>query len=450
MHKIKRFSFIILTILLVTTSVNSFAQNKVIDQIVAIVGGNIIKLSEIENQYLQQKAQGNLMPADSAKCSIIENMLFSKLLLNQAKLDSVVVSDDQAESEMERRLRYYIAQFGSKEKFEEFYKKSIIEFKAEFKDIIKNQMLAQRMEENITSNVKVTPQEIKKYYNDIPKDSIPLIESEYEIGHIVRQPVVSPEEKAVTKHRLEELRERILKGEKFAGLAVLYSEDPGSAKKGGELGMYGRGELYPEFEAAAFNLKKDEVSPVIESKAGYHIIQLIERRGDYINARHILLVPKVSPYQLGKAKAYLDSVYTVIKDSTMQFGRAAMKFSDDPSKNNNGMIVNPATGNTKFAADDIDRSIFFAIDKLKPGEISKPVLMKDADGKEAYRILYLKNRTKPHIANLHDDYDKIQNAAFEKAKSAALKKWVNEKISKTYIKIFEPFNSCHFENKWVR
>ncbi len=442
--------FIITFLLLFSLFYQTTAQNKVIDQIVAIVGSNIIKLSDVENQYLQLKAQGNFSASDSMKCNVLENMLFSKLLLNQAKLDSVVISDDQVESEMERRLRYYVAQFGSKEKFEEFYKKSILEFKAEFRDIVKNQMLIQRMEEKITENIKVTPQEIKKYFNDIPKDSLPLIESEYEIGHIVRQPTVTKEEKAITKQRLEELRERIQKGENFSSLAVLYSEDPGSAKKGGELGMYGRGELYPEFEAVAFNLKKDEISPVIESKAGYHIIQLIERRGDYINARHILLIPKVSPYQLGKAKTYLDSVYTVMKDSAMKFSVAAMRFSDDPSKNNNGMIVNPSTGNTKFGADDIDPSIFFNVDKMKPGDISKPVLMKDAEGKQAYRILYLKARTSPHRANLKDDYDKIQNAALEKTKGEAIKKWVNDKISKTYLKIFEPYNKCKFENNWIK
>ncbi len=442
--------FILILSFFVLSTLNTFSQGKVIDQIVAIVGSNIIKLSDIENQYLQMRAQGNFVSGDSSKCSILENMLFSKLLLNQAKLDSLVLTDEQVESEMERRLRYYVAQFGSKEKFEEFYKKSIIEFKAEFKDIVKNQMLVQRMEEKITENVKVTPLDVKKYFNEIPKDSIPLIESEYEIGHIVRQPFVSKEEKAYTKQRLEELRERIVKGEKFSSLAVLYSEDPGSAKKGGELGLYGRGELYPEFEAAAYGLKKDEISPVIETKAGFHIIQLIERRGDYINARHILFTPKVSPYQLGKAKAYLDSIYTVIKDSAMQFSKAAMRYSDDLNKNNNGMIVNTATGNTKFSAEEVDPTIFFTIDKMKPGEISKPVLMKDSEGKQAYRILYLKNRTSPHKANLQSDYDKIQNAALERAKGEVVKKWTNEKIRKTYINIFEPYNKCKFDNNWLK
>lgn len=447
MQKIK--AFIILITLFISGS--SVAQNQIIDQVVAIVGANIVKLSDIEIQYNQMKAQGNLIGGDNAKCNILESTLFTKLMINQAKLDSVVVADEQVESELDRRLRYYIAQFGSKDKFEEFYKKTTLEFKDEFREIIRGQMVAQMMEGNITENIKVTPNEVRKYYDEIPKDSIPLIDAEYEIGHIVRQPEISKEEMEVIKQRLEELRERILKGEKFASLAVLYSEDPGSASKGGELGLFGRGEMFSEFEAAAFSLKQpDEVSKVIKTKAGYHLLQLIERRGEFVNVRHILLMPKVSPYQLGKAKNYLDSVYQVIKDSAMSFETAALKFSDDANKNNGGLIVNPNSGTTKFGADDVDPSVFFVVDKLKIAEYSKPVVMKDADGKQAYRIIYLKTRTTAHRANLKDDYDKIQNAALENAKAKAVKKWINEKIAKTYIKIFDDYKNCTFENNWLK
>jgi peptidyl-prolyl cis-trans isomerase SurA len=446
MHKIK--FFLLLISLCFANTLKS--QNQIIDQVVAIVGGNIVKLSDIETQYNQMRIQGTLKGEGLDKCSILENILFSKLMLNQAKLDSIVVGDEQVESELDRRLRYYISQFGSKDKFEEFYKKSTLEFKDEFREIIRNQMLVQMMEGNITETVKVTPNDVRKFYNEIPVDSIPLIDAEYEIGHIVRQPEISKEEMEVIKQRLAELRERILKGEKFASLAVLYSEDPGSATKGGELGLFGRGEMFPEFEAAAFNLKQpDEVSNVIKTKAGYHILQLIERRGDFVNVRHILLMPKVSPYQLIKAKNYLDSIYQVMKDSSMLFETAALRFSDDPSKNNGGLIVNTGSGNSKFAADEVDPSVFFVVDKLKVGEISKPVVMKDADGRQAYRIIYLKNRTTAHRANLKDDYDKIQNATLESAKAKAVTKWINEKIEKTYVKIFDNYKSCKFENNWL-
>ncbi|MEI6697048.1 MAG: peptidylprolyl isomerase [Bacteroidota bacterium] len=449
MQKIHKIIF--LTLVFAFLSITAKAQDVIIDQVVAIVGGNIIKVSDIEQQYNQMQIQGNLKGGDNVKCSILENILVSKLMLNQAKVDSVVVGEEQVESELERRIRYYISQVGSKEKFEEYYKKSVNEFKDEFRDNIRNQMLVQMMEGNITESKKVTPSEVKKFYDEIPSDSIPLINAEYEIGQIIRQPVISKAEKEVVKQRLNELRERILKGEKFASLAALYSEDPGSAKKSGELGLFGRGEMFPEFEAAAFNLKTpDQVSNVIETKAGYHILQLIERRGDFVNVRHILLMPKVSPYELQKAKLYLDSVLVIIKDSSMNFEKAALKYSDDPSRNNGGIMVNPNGGNSKFGADDIDPSLFFIIDKMKVGDISNPIVMNDNDGKQAFRIVYLKSRSSAHRANLKDDYDKIQNATLERIKGNAIKKWINDKIEKTYIKFYDNYKDCKFENVWVK
>jgi peptidyl-prolyl cis-trans isomerase SurA len=449
MQKTSKSIILIFFLLFLTTYSNS--QDIVIDQVIALVGGNIVKVSDVEQQYNQMRMQGNLKGGDNVKCAILENILVSKLMLNQAKVDSVVVGDEQVESELERRLRYYIAQVGSKEKFEEYYKKSVNEFKDEFRDNIRSQMLVQMMEGIITDAIKVTPNEVKKFYDQIPTDSIPLINAEYEIGQIIRQPLISKAEKEVVKQRLNELRERIIKGEKFASLAALYSEDPGSAKRSGELGLFGRGEMFPEFEAAAFNLKTaDDISNVIETKAGYHILQLIERRGDFVNVRHILLMPKVSPYELQKAKYYLDSVYTIIKDSAMNFEKAALKYSDDPSKNNGGIMVNPNGGNSKFAADDIDPTLFFVIDKMKVGDISNPMIMADNDGKQAYRIIYLKSRSSAHRANLKDDYDKIQNATLERAKADAVKKWINTKIEKTYIKFFDSYKDCKFENIWVK
>ena len=447
----KKQQIIFLTLVFAFLSITAKAQDVIIDQVVAIVGGNIIKVSDIEQQYNQMQIQGNLKGGDNVKCSILENILVSKLMLNQAKVDSVVVGEEQVESELERRIRYYISQVGSKEKFEEYYKKSVNEFKDEFRDNIRNQMLVQMMEGNITESKKVTPSEVKKFYDEIPSDSIPLINAEYEIGQIIRQPVISKAEKEVVKQRLNELRERILKGEKFASLAALYSEDPGSAKKSGELGLFGRGEMFPEFEAAAFNLKTpDQVSNVIETKAGYHILQLIERRGDFVNVRHILLMPKVSPYELQKAKLYLDSVLVIIKDSSMNFEKAALKYSDDPSRNNGGIMVNPNGGNSKFGADDIDPSLFFIIDKMKVGDISNPIVMNDNDGKQAFRIVYLKSRSSAHRANLKDDYDKIQNATLERIKGNAIKKWISDKIEKTYIKFYDNYKDCKFENVWVK
>jgi len=283
------------------------AQEVIIDQVVAIVGDKIILESEVETQYVQYRMQGDIRGSSSAvKCEIMENMVFQKLMVNQAEIDSVEVSDSQVESEMDRRLRYYISQFGSQEKLEEFYQKSLIEIKEEFKEMVKEQMMVENVQHSITQDVKITPTEVRSYFKSIPKDSIPLVNSEVEIGQIVKQPPINVKEKIAIKEKLVEIRNRIIEGEAFSTLAVLYSEDPGSAKNGGELGLYGRGELYPEFEAVAFKLEKDELSEIVETEAGYHILQLIERKGDYVNVRHILLRPKVSPFDLVAAKSTLN------------------------------------------------------------------------------------------------------------------------------------------------
>ncbi len=437
----------ILILLVLVISVFQFAQAQVLDQVVAIVGGKIVKLSDIENQFQQAKLQGVLL-GEKDKCQILENLMVSKLLINQAELDSIVVDDQQIESEMDRRLRYYIAQFGSRDKFEEFYKKSVLEFKNEFREIIRGQKMEQEMEGKITGSVTVTPSDVKKYFNNQDPDSIPLVPAEYEIGQIVRQPKIGQEEKEKVRQKLTELRDRILKGENFASLAVLYSEDPGSAKKGGELGSHGRGEFYPEFEAMAFSLQKDEISPIVETKAGFHILQLIDRKGDYVNVRHILIMPKVSVYDLANAKNFLDSVYTLIKEKKITIEEAAAKFSDDPSGKNGGMMINSSSGNSRFSAEELDPSVYFVVDKLQQGEVSQAVPMKDEEGKQAYRLLYLKLRTSPHKANLKDDYDKIQNATYEKAKLDALNKWIGEKIKTTYVKIFDEYKKCSFQQNW--
>ncbi len=427
-------------------------QGEVVDEVIAIVGSNIILKSDIEAQYIQYRMQqgGAAGSESTVKCSILESMLRQKLLLSQGELDSVEVSDMQVESEMDRRLRYYIKQFGSQEKLEEFYQQSIFEIKDEFRDLIKQQMMMETVQNSITADVTITPSEVRKFYRDIPKDSLPLINSEVELMQIVKKPPINPEERERIRKKLLELRKRVLNGESFATLAILYSEDPGSAKNGGELGFVGRGELYPEFEAVAFNLKEGEVSDILETEAGFHIIQMIERRGDYVNVRHILLQPKVSPLDLMKAKKELDSISQLIEDGKYTFEEAVAEFSDDPSKNNGGLLINPNTGTSVFEADQLDAKVFFVIDKLKVGEISAPVPFKTDDNKDAYRILYLKKRTEPHKANLKDDYDKIQQWALEQKKQQVIQKWMAEKIDKTFIKINDEYKDCKFSNNWFK
>lgn len=427
-----------------------FSQDaKVIDQVVAVVGQNIILESDVENQYYQYRMQSGIIGGGSSvRCQMLENTLFQKLLLNQAEIDSVEITDLQIEQTMDQRLRYFIAQLGSRERFEEYYGKSIEEFKEEFRKDIENQLKVETTQQTIVENVNVTPSEVKAYFRKIPTDSIPLVNSMVEIGEIVRMPDVSLEQKLLIKDRLRGLRQRVLEGESFATLAILYSEDPGSAKNGGELGFYGRGELYKEFEAVAFKLEEGEVSEIVETKAGFHIIELIERKGEYVNVRHILLKTKVSPYDLARAKDHLDTVADLIRSDSLSFDEAVLEYSDAENKNSGGLLINPMTGTTGFEVSDLDPQVSFVIDKMQVGEISNPVLMETEDGKQAYRLLYLKKRTLPHRANLQEDYNKIQEWALLEKQGQVFQEWVRKKAGKTYIRINEKYRDCDFEYDW--
>ena len=450
-YKIVKNKILIIGILLISLlSIQSFSQNKVIDQVIAVVGKNAILSSDIESQFFQYKMQGRLQASStSIKCQILENLLFQKLLLAQAEIDSVEVTEARVETEITRRLRHFISQFGSQEKLEEFYEKSIIEIKEEFRELIKDQMLVEAVRQAIAQDVGITPSGVKSFFRKIPKDSIPLINSEVEISQIVIEPPISLEEKLKVKERLETFKARILDGENFSTLAILYSDDPGSAKNGGELGMFGRGEMYPEFEAVAFSLDDgDEISEVFETEAGFHLVQLIERRGEYVNVRHILLQPKVSPYDLQEAQIKLDSIANLIKMDSISFEDAVKRYSDDPGKINGGIMVNQVTGTSKFEEDQLDPQVLFVINNLKIGEISNPVPMKTFDGKDAFRLLRLDKRTLPHRANLSEDYDRIQNWALEDKKMQIVNEWVKNKIKKSYVRINEKYEDCDFQYDW--
>jgi len=421
------------------------AQEKVVDRIIAVVGQNMVLESEVEAQYLQAKMQGIIEgSARSVKCQILENMLLENLLLNQAELDSVQVSDSDVEQSLDQRLRYFISQFGSQEKLEEYYGKSIIEIKEEFRDLVRNNMLVEQVQASITKNVFVTPSEVKEFYRNIPTDSIPLISAQVEMRQIIKIPPVSLEQKVMIKEKLRDLRRRVVEGENFATLAILYSDDPGSAAKGGEIGFFGRGELYPEFEAVAFKLKEGEISEIVETKAGFHIIQLIERKGDYINTRHILLQTKPSPIDLENARNKLDSVLVQIRDGEITFEDAAIKYSDDPGKSGGGYIINPYTGTTWFEMDQLEPQVSFVINKLEVGQISSPVPTQTEDGKEAFRLVKLQARTEPHRANLTDDYSYLQELALQYKKQQKLMGWVNKNVDNAYIMVIDDYKNCGF------
>ena len=445
MNKIRLLIAVVTTLVPVIT----FAQPRVLDKIIAQVGNEIILKSELESQYIQYLSQGN-NENDTIKCQILDQMLLQKLLIHQSQVDSVTVSDAQVEEELDKRIRYFVRQLGSEQKLEEFYDKSIIEIKTEFKDVIRDQLLVQTMHQRITGDAAASPAQVKAFFERIPEDSIPFINMEIEVAHIVKKPKISDEERAAVRTRLEELRQRILAGEAFSTMAILYSQDPGSAKKGGELGFTERGQLLPEFEAVAYNLKGDEVSQIVETKFGFHIIQAIERRGDRINFRHILIKPEVSSSDLNKAKLTLDTLVTKIRNNEISFTEAAEKHSDDTdTKFSGGLIINQNTGHSRFETDQLDPNLFFIIDKLQPGEISDPVQMDTEDGGKAYRIVQLKMRTQPHKANLRDDYQRIKEAALGEIQSEAIENWMEKKKKNTYIQVDENYKMCLLIQEWV-
>lgn len=448
MSKINKLFLLVVTFFIVA-KLNAQENEKVIDKIIAVVGDNIILKSELESQVVSSKAQGIIVD-DDEKCEMLEGLLFQKLLLHQAGIDSVTVSEAEVESEINRRMNYFIAQIGSEKKLEQYYKKSIVEIKEEFRIIVKEQMTSQRMQGKITSNVQVTPKEVKVFFKRLPPDSIPLIESEVEYAQILINAKESKTAQVDAKERINEIRERIVNGEDFSTLAILYSEDEGSAKKGGELGFMGRAELVPEFSIVAFKLKGKDVSEIVETRFGFHIIQLIERRGQKINARHILIKVKVDEEQVKLAKNLADSVYHLLLTDTFTFGALAEKYSnDEQTKNSNGLAVNPQTGTSVFSIDQVDPQIYYAIEKMKPKEISKPIPAQGTDGKKGYRIIKLLTKTEPHKADITTDYAKIQSAALQTKQSEVIQKWIEGKTQQTYIKIDEEFNNCGLRNKWI-
>lgn len=450
---IKKILFSVLAFLLLSLFGWTQPKNNV-DRIVAIVAEEIILRSEVEDQLNQMIASGAEVDKNT-RCSLFEDLIFQRLLLDQAKLDSIEVSDAEVQSEIDRRLRYFIQQFGSKEKLEEFYGKSLVEIKKEFADIIKDQLLVERMQGKIAPDIKITPGEVRAFYNSIPKDSLPYINSEVEIAQIVKKPPISSTERERIIAKLNEFKERVKKGENFGTLAYLYSEDPGSARNNGELGFTKRDVFVKEFADAAFELAPGEMSDIVETQFGFHLIQGILRRGDEVNCRHILITPKVQPNDLAKAKTELDSIKNLIATvDTLDFDEAAKRFSDDEAtKTNGGLLINPTTGTSKFEVDQIskvDPNLFFVVNNLKVGEISSPVVMTTTDNKEAYRIVKLVKFTDPHKANLKDDYAKLQMAATIEKENKATAAWIDRKVTKTYLRIDDEYKTCPFDHNYFK
>lgn len=440
-----------LTILLIFISSHSYSQ-VVIDQIIAVVGDEMIKQSDIENQIIQMKQFG-AKETDINPCKLFEDLLFQKLLVDQARIDSVIVSDNEVDNEINRRIAMFTNESGGLAQLESFYGKTELEIKTEWKPLIKEQLMAQKIQGTIIGTVEVSPNEIRKYFSTIIPDSIPMVPQQYEFSEIVIKPKITALEETEIKKKLEDVRQRAIKGENFSKLAILYSDDTESAKNGGLLGDYvSRGELVPEFAAAAFRLKEGEISRIVKTNYGYHIIQMVEIKGEKAKLKHILLRPKVSNQTIQATSARADSIYKLLRD-TLSFETAAAKYSDDEkTKYNGGKYINPYTNSSKFEVSAIDPNVLYSIKKLKPGEITEPMLGYDETGMQAFKIIKLISITESHRATLIDDYQTIKEMALQDKKQNLVTAWIKQKQDKTYINFPDSkFKQCDFKyNNWIK
>lgn len=419
----------------------------VVDGVAAVVGKNIIKYSDIERAYAQVRLRQGATDAYNNRCSILENLILNQLLVHKGEVDSVEVSDEEVDQYVQYYLKNDLRNYGTREALREATGFTYDELKEQYKHMIHNSLLSQRVQYQLTEDVAVTPREVTDFFNSLPADSLPEMPERYEFSEIVIEPQISEAERDRVRTQLAELRERVIKGEKFAMLATLYSQDPGSAKKGGELGFFSRGDMVGEFESAAFALKPGEVSPIVETQYGFHIIQLIERRGNTVNARHILITPQVSPDDLLHARMKLDSLADEIRAGKITFEDAARRYSTAANAKQGGTAINPADGTPRFDQKAVTEHYYnVGISGMDEGQISPATAMKSDAGHDAYRIVRLNHKMASHRANLTDDYDNIYNAALADAKQKKMLKWARKQMAITYINLSEQYKDCVFKN----
>lgn len=421
-----------------------------VDGIAGVVGNNIVLNSDVEQQLLQYQAQG--LEVDAAlRVQVLEDLLFQKLMLHQAVLDSVVVTENEVFNEIDSRINNFILQLGGEDQLESYFDKKIYEIKEEMFEPIENSLLIQRVRYDITSAVTITPSEIRSYFSTFPIDSLPTVNEEVEVAQILKLPPPSASAISETKKKLEKLKERINKGESFGTLAILYSEDPGSSRNGGLYTSIKRGMFVKEFEAVMFSLEEGEVSEVFKTEYGYHIAVLEERRENEVDIRHILMSPKISPIDLNNAKELLIEVRDSILNGELLFEKAALTHSDDKTtKFNGGKLINSNTGTSKFEIAHLEQGVNFAIENLEIEAISDPIYLKMEDGKEAYRMFILLDRKELHQVNLIDDYKKIRDLALESKKDESIEKWIAKSLEKTYVRVSELYKSEDFQYNWLK
>ncbi len=439
--------FLTVSLLSLCMALSASAQEKektgfVVDKIIAKVDNYIVIKSELESAYQAYLAEGNTN-TDQAKCQLFNRLIMNKLMVAKAEIDSVIVTDLEVDQNTTQRMNAILQNSGnSPEELERRYGKSLEQIRVELRDQIREQLLAREMTGRITKDIKITPAEIKRFFNKIPKDSLPYFDTDIIIGQIVRKVKISNAQKEEARRRLSEIRDRILNGEGFNELAQKYSEDPSVRSNGGEMGFVGRGQMVPQFEAMAFKLRKGEISQPFESSFGLHIMQLIDRRGNEYNSRHILLMGNPSSEDVKHAENFLDSIRTRILSDSIKFEYAAKEFSDDMNTKGHGGYFTDPDGGIHVSLREIDPVVYLAVDSMKVGQISRPLTYRTEDGKDAVRILYFKAKVPPHHANLVDDWHRIQSAALAEKKDKVINKWFNKSRQDVFINIDPSYNYC--------
>ncbi len=441
----------IYTALFICVAALATAQPQILDKVVTKVGGEFILLSDVENQYAYILQSGQEIK-DEDKCQILEGLIAQKIMVYQAKLDSLIVSDAEVEAQLDFRFESILRQMNGDEAFfSEYYGATVDEMKNRMRDDQKQQILAERMQGALISKVNITPEEVKDFYASLPVDSLPYLNAEVEVGEIIFEPKVNAVERQKALDKVNELLEQLNNGADFAELAKAHSDDPGSAQNGGDLGFAKRGIFAPEFEAVAFDLDEMEISDAVESQFGFHIIQGLKRRGNYVKTRHILIKPNITYDDIELSKNLADSIRTLILADSMKFEYAVKKYSleDAPSYSNNGKLKNQAKGNNFFETGELTPEVFFAIEELEVGGISEPLEMLMPTGETFYRLIQLQSRTRPHVASLDQDYDRIQTFAKESKKNEYLSTWLEKKYEDTFIKVDKLYGFCPNLDKWV-
>ena len=425
------------------------SEFQLLDGIVAVVGDEIILNSAIEDRALQTRIEGGEAD-ESNKCLFLEELLFEKLLLHNARLDSLDVTDGEVMDEIERRLAYYIKMLGSVESFEAEYGKSVAQWKADFTEPILDQLLAQRMQQTISQEVRATPAEVMEYFENTPVDSLPLIPEELSYSEIVLQPVISDKQKQAVRTTLDSIRNLVATGQLSMTLAATrYSEDPGSKYKGGCYENIARGVFIAEFEAAVFDTPVNGYSPVFESDFGYHFVRVTEKRGEQFSACHVLMKPRVDPLALENQNAKIDSIYAALNAGSSTFERDVLSFSTrESSKNSKGQVVNPRDGGLMFGVDELDPNLYFLLEPLEIGEISSPVQLVDIDGNGFWTILRLDDRKAAHRANPKDDFALFQSQVENNMRALDMNEWIDEHIFDTFIRISPEYIDCEFNMNW--